>query len=211
MRSERYIGGKIPSTIPIPRGLRRLLAPRVYFVGSHSVGKTTLAKYVAHKYRLNLLTEVARLALAETERPFDELRVDLPAVCEYQREVFRRQIAAESAQRTGFVSDRAFDSLAYAAEHSSALREIVTDPSYFAEHYVRWVASGTVVFFVRPHRSLLREDGVRAGVDWDSVLRIDGMVKFMLELWGCPYVSIDTPNMSERVRLVNYTLDARIR
>ena len=26
-----------------------------------------------------------------------------------------------------------------------------------------------VVFFVRPHRSLLREDGVRAGVDWDSV------------------------------------------
>ena len=70
---------------------------------------------------------------------------------------------------------------------------------------MEWVAEG-VVFFVRPHRSLLREDGVRAGVDWDSVVRIDGMVKLLLEQFRIPYLPIDTPSMQERVRAVEFVL-----
>ena len=71
--------------------------------------------------------------------------------------------------------------------------------------YMRWVSEG-VVFFLRPHPSLVKEDGVRAGVSWDSVLRIDGMVKLMLELHRVAYLPIESVSMQERVRAVEFVL-----
>ena len=62
------------------------------------------------------------------------------------------------------------------------------------------------MFFVRPHQSLLKEDGVRAGVSWDSVLRIDGMVKLMLEQHRISYLPIESVSMQERVRAVEFVL-----
>ena len=50
------------------------------------------------------------------------------------------------------------------------------------------------------------EDGVRAGLDWDSVVRIDGMVKLLLEQYRIHYLPIDTPSMQERVRAVEFVL-----
>jgi hypothetical protein len=47
---------------------------------------------------------------------------------------------------------------------------------------------------------------VRAGVSWDSVLRIDGMVKLMLELHGMSYLPIESVSMQERVRAVEFVL-----
>jgi hypothetical protein len=68
-----------------------------------------------------------------------------------------------------------------------------------------WV-SGGVVFFLRPHQSLLREDGVRAGVSWDSVVRIDGMIKLMLEQYRVAYLPVESVSMQERVRAVEFVL-----
>jgi len=59
---------------------------------------------------------------------------------------------------------------------------------------------------VRPHQSLLKDDGVRAGVSWDSVLRIDGMVKLMLEQHQISYLPLDSVSMQERVRAVEFVL-----
>lgn len=192
----------------------RLQARRIYFVGAHSTGKTTLARWVAKRYNLPMITEVARGVLAELETTFDELRVDVEAAGDYQREVFYRQVASETRQASqgtqGFVSDRAFDNLAYAAEHTHNLKRIMQthNPLGNAAEYAAWVGQG-VVFFVRPHRSLLKEDGVRVGVDWESVLRIDGMVKFMLEMWGISYHIIETANQAERQRQIAAVLDGR--
>jgi hypothetical protein len=71
--------------------------------------------------------------------------------------------------------------------------------------YMKWVAEGTV-FFLRPHRDLLKEDGVRAGVSWESVLRIDGMIKLLLEMHKVAYLPIESVSMQERVRAVEFTL-----
>jgi hypothetical protein len=71
--------------------------------------------------------------------------------------------------------------------------------------YMRWVREG-IVFFLRPHPSLLKEDGVRAGVSWDSVVRIDGMVKLMLEQHRISYLPIESVSMQERVRAVEFVL-----
>lgn len=179
---------------------------RIYFVGAHATGKTTMARWVSQRYGLPMITEVARGVLAELETNFDALRTDMDKVAEYQRKVFERQIATERLQERGFVSDRAFDNLAYAAEHTTILADIMYhDGGEELRRYMEWVASG-LVFFVRPQPRMLKEDGVRAGVDWDSVVRIDGMVKLLLEQFRIHYLPIDTPSMQERVRAVEFVL-----
>jgi nicotinamide riboside kinase len=176
---------------------------RIYFVGSHATGKTTLCRWVSQRYGLPMITEVARAVLAELEANFDAMRTDMDLVAEYQRRVFDRQVAVEKLHDGAFVSDRAFDNVAYAAEHTTILAEILGDRQ-FAD-YMQWVSEG-VVFFLRPHPSLLKEDGVRAGVSWESVLRIDGMVKLLLEQHRISYLPLESVSMQERVRAVEFVL-----
>lgn len=176
---------------------------RIYFVGSHATGKTTLCRYVSRRYGLPMISEVARAVLAEMETGFDALRTDMDLVAEYQERVFARQVAVEKMHDGKFVSDRAFDNLAYVAEHTTNAFAMMNEPRF--HDYMKWVREG-VVFFVRPHQSLLKEDGVRAGVSWDSVLRIDGMVKLMLEQHGISYLPLESVSMQERVRAVEFVL-----
>jgi hypothetical protein len=176
---------------------------RIYFVGSHATGKTTMTRYVSRKYGLPMISEIARAVLAELETTFDALRTDMDLVAEYQKRVFERQREIERMQGSGFVSDRAFDNLAYAAEHTLSVGEMLADDTY--KQYMEWVAQG-IVFYVRPHRDLLKDDGIRAGVTWESVLRIDGMVKFMLEQSQIPYLPIESASMQERARAVDFVL-----
>src|SRR5262249_21725730 len=91
----------------------------------------------------------------------------------------------------------------YAAEHTTVVAELLGEAT-FAE-YMEWVARG-LVFFLRPHPSLLRDDGVRAGVSWDSVLRIDGMVKLLLEQHRIRYLPVESVSMQERVRILEFVI-----
>jgi nicotinamide riboside kinase len=183
---------------------------RIYLVGAHATGKTTLARWIRDRYALPMISEVARGVLAEMEAQLESLRTNLDLVNEYQAQVFERQLEMEKRAlqdgtpgKMAFVSDRAFCNLAYAAHHSTILSQVMEDPR-LAE-YMNSVKEG-VVFYLRPHRDLLVEDGVRAGVDWEEVVRIDGMVKLMLELFAIPYVPVDCLPMQERTRLVESVL-----
>ncbi|HTJ47126.1 MAG TPA: AAA family ATPase [Kofleriaceae bacterium] len=176
---------------------------RIYFIGSHATGKTTLCRYVSKRYGLPMITEVARSVLAEMETSLDSLRTDVELVAEYQERVFARQVAIEKLHDGKFVSDRAFDNLAYAAEHTTTVATLMGDQRF--KDYMSWVSQGTV-FFLRPHASLLKEDGVRAGVDWDSVVRIDGMIKLLLEQHRVRYLPVESVSMQERVRAVEFVL-----
>jgi predicted ATPase len=176
---------------------------RIYFVGAHATGKTTMTRYVSRRYELPMITEVARAVLAELETSLESLRTDMELVAEYQKRVFERQVQVERAQSTGFVSDRAFDNLAYAAEHTLVFADLINSEQF--KSYTEWVSQG-IVFFVRPHRDLLKEDGTRAGVTWESVLRLDGMIKLMLEQHRIPYLPIESVAMQERARAVDFVL-----
>jgi nicotinamide riboside kinase len=178
-------------------------AMRIYFVGSHATGKTTLCRYVSRRYDLPMISEVARAVLAEMETSLDLLRTDMDLVAEYQERVFERQVAVEHHHAGRFVSDRAFDNLAYVAEHTTNAAAMMNDDRF--RDYMKWVSQG-IVFFLRPHPTLLKEDGVRAGVSWDSVVRIDGMVKLMLEQHRISYLPIESVSMQERVRAVEFVL-----
>ncbi len=176
---------------------------RIYFVGSHATGKTTMTRYVSRRFGLPMITEIARAVLAELEVSFDVLRTDMDLVAEYQRRVFERQVQLEHMQGSNFVSDRAFDNLAYAAEHTLVVADLLGGDLF--KEYMQWVAQG-VVFFIRPQHGLLKEDGVRASVTWDSVLRIDGMIKLLLEQFRIPYLPIESGSMQERARVVDFVL-----
>jgi hypothetical protein len=180
---------------------------RIYFVGAHATGKTTMTRYVSKRYNLPMISEVARGVLAELEASLGSLRTDMDLVGHYQRKVFERQIEIEKKQQSGFVSDRAFDNLAYAAEHTTILGELMSELQF--REYMEWVQRG-IVFFVRPQRELLpaaREDSVREALNWESVVRIDGMIKLLLEQFRISYLPIAMPSMQERVRAIEFTLD----
>ena len=176
---------------------------RIYLVGAHSTGKTTLARWIRDRYGLPMISEVARGVLAEMEQQLGSLRSQLDVVDRYQSEVFERQLVAEAEQTGSFVSDRAFCNLAYAAHHATVLSRLATDPRL--EGYMESVRGG-IVFFVRPHRELVTTDGTREDTGWDEVVRIDGMVKLMLEMFAVPYIPMDCLSMQERVRLVERVL-----
>jgi nicotinamide riboside kinase len=176
----------------------------VYFVGAHSTGKTTLARWVRDRFGLPMIAEVARGVLSEMEAQLDSLRTNVDLVNHYQTEVYLRQISSEMQQEGSFVSDRAFCNLAYAAQHATILGQIARD-----ERLKTYMDSlnGGIVFYLRPHRELLSEDGVRAAVSWEEVLRIDGMVKFMLEFFEVPYIPVESLSMQERTRLIDRVLE----
>lgn len=174
---------------------------RIYIIGSHGCGKSTLARYISEKYNLHMITEIARQILSEKELQLDTLRYDLDLVDDYQSEVFYRQIVEESKYQE-FVSDRSIDCLAYAAQHSRILPQLLH--SQELKTYLEILKSpDSIIFFVRPSKATLKADGVRESLTWDGVIAIDAMTKFLLEMFELPYFQINIDNMQERTRIVD--------
>ena len=177
---------------------------KVYFVGAHSTGKTTLARYVSKKYSIPMITEVARMVLSEGESNLDSLRYDMDAIDKYQTDVFKRQLIEES-KYPNFVSDRSFDNLAYAAQHTRIFPKLLASPEV-SQYSSGLKAPGVFVFFVRPSRATLKADGVREAINWDGIVAIDAMIKFMLGMWEIKYYQIPVENMQERIHMVDNVL-----
>jgi hypothetical protein len=152
-----------------------------------------------------MISETARMILSEQELQVDALRYDLEAVDKYQRQVFDRQILEEQKQPS-FVSDRSIiDVLAYSAQHSRILPELIASPeltSYLA--FLR--EPGVFIFFVKPSKATLKADGVREFINWDGIVQIDAMIKLMLRMWDLPHFQINMDNMQERVQLIDSVL-----
>lgn len=180
---------------------------KVYFVGAHSTGKTTCARYVSEQYKVPMITEVARQILSEKELHLDSLRTNLDLVDDYQKSIFYRQIEEEKKAES-YVSDRSFDCLAYAAQHSRILAELLSTEELKA--YLKILNSpDAFIFFVRPSKATLRADGVRESLNWDGVVSIDAQIKFMLEMFRLRYFQINIDNMQERTRLIDSILSLR--
>jgi predicted ATPase len=178
---------------------------KVYFSGAHSSGKTTCARYVSEKYNLPLLPEVARVVLSERELQLDTLRYDIDLVDEYQAQVFYRQ-TVEEAKYDAFVSDRSvIDALAYSAEHARIFSQLLHGAEMKgALPILRDPAS--IVFFVRPSKATLKQDGVREAINWQSVISIDAQIKLLYEMHNIRYFEINNDSMQARVKLIDAVL-----
>jgi predicted ATPase len=169
--------------------------------GAHSVGKTTLARYVSETYQIPMITEVARMILSEKELHLDSLRTNLNVVDDYQTQIFFKQIEQEG-KYDSFVSDRSFDCLAYTAQHSRVFSHLMKSTE-LEKYIVSLKKSDAIMFFVRPSKATLKEDGIREHLTWDGIVAIDAMVKLLFETFGLRYFQINTDSMQERVRLID--------
>lgn len=155
-----------------------------------------------------MISEIARTVLSEYETTLQALRSNVNTIGEYQRAVFFRQIETEQQYKNGFVSDRAHDNLAYAADHTNELWSLMNTLEY--RSYVEKLRTNvSTIFFIRPHKSLMTNDGIRESVHWDSINKIDGMIKFLLECGNIPYISIYSPLQQERTKTIDYILTAK--
>lgn len=177
---------------------------RVYLTGAHSVGKSTLARYISKEYKLPFINEVARAVLSERELSLDSLRTDLDVADDYQETIVMRQIKEEQRYRE-FVSDRSFDGLAYSAQHTRILHKLI-NLEEVQNYFIKLREDDVVIFFVRPSKATLKQDGIRETLTWDGIVAIDAMLKFMLEMYNLNYFQINVDNMQERIKLVNSVL-----
>lgn len=178
---------------------------RIYYIGAHSSGKSTLARFTAKEYSLPFISEIARTVLAEKEIPLDLLRIDLDTTNNYQLEIFNRQIK-EELKYSEFVSDRSFDNLAYMAQHGTCLHSVIY--SNQLNNYIESLKKPDVrIFFIRPSKNTLKNDGIRESVNWDQIVAIDSMIKFMLEMFNLNYIQISTDSMQERIKIIKSSID----
>lgn len=184
---------------------------RVWVVGSHATGKSVLVRHIATVYDLPVLDEIARIEMAKMGGGFDKLRTDLEAVTRFQRNVFTEQTKVGAGLKR-YVSDRAVDNLAYAADSATAGTVAALWSSSECRRYIALLRATIAdkqgaVFFVRPGVKPFA-DGVRAEGDLDAaaVHRIDFGVKLLLELADIRYVPIATTIFQERASIVDGVL-----
>ena len=175
---------------------------RIYFVGAHSSGKSTLARYVSEKYNLSMISETARMILSEQELQIDAIRCDLNTADKYQKAVFDRQIIEEQ-KYTNFVSDRsAVDILAYSAQHTRTLPSLMKSKE-LSPYIDSLNHSDVAIFFVRPSKATMKADGIRESLTWDGVVAIDAQIKLLLEIFSLKYFQISTDSMQERIKIID--------
>lgn len=183
---------------------------RVYFVGAHSTGKTTLSSFIADKLDWHYIEEQATAILrdkaapsgGQTQSVLAAIRKDLYKAGDFQLEIWKRQRQAEEEAESDFISDRSFDSVAYAAATSLVAKEL-RDSVEFQEYLGDLRAHGSITFFVRPQLRFVHEDE-----SWSEICRIDGMIEYILETEGIPYIPLESPSMRSRVRTVEGVLHA---
>ena len=183
---------------------------RVYFVGASGVGKSTLARHAAERFGLKLLPSAARQVSAELGlASAGDVFGSTDAADAFQSEVFRRQLKNESEAGDRFVSDRAFDHVAYAAEVS-----LTTWQTARSEEWRGYLdslrLSSAVVFFVRPAPGGAwpsARDGTRDRyLEPAMVHRVDGVVQYVLESNEVPYIPVLPATPRDRTRLVEWVL-----
>jgi nicotinamide riboside kinase len=179
---------------------------KIYLIGSASSGKSTLARYISEKYNLPRINEIARTVLAEREANLDQLRTNLDFVDSFQEEIFYRQLAKEAEQTSSFVSDRSFDCLIYSAQFARNFSQLLNTQEF--KDYIKVLQQpNSILFFVRPSKETLKQDGTRETLIWENLVAFDAMVKMMLEMFNLNYFQINTTNMQERIRLIDSVIN----
>jgi hypothetical protein len=172
------------------------------------VGKSTLARHTAAFTGLPVLPSATASAREGLGYTFDDIFTDVGKADTYQSRVFAVQTEMEAAaQATGFVSDRAFDLMAYTARLSRVLPK-VAGTEEFKQYMLALRNPRATVFFVRPHefvqapRDGRRDQFLCPRWQWG----VDGVIEFLLEMHEVPRVTLEGSSLKDKVRTVEAVL-----
>lgn len=188
---------------------------RVYLLGASGVGKTTISNLIQKSIGLIKLGSAARETLAEMGIDRENLKRDLLLANEFQERVWARQEQMEQVAGDNFISDRAFDALAYTVLQSTCAWKIARS-EYFARQINEMRFGDRVfTFFVRPSREVWEsacKHAAKSGdvqahwMNWDEVIAVDSMIRIVLEANDVPYIPVESPSLQTRERQVVNTL-----
>lgn len=180
----------------------------VYFTGASGTGKTTLAEYVEKNYGLARIPSASREVSAKLGITNDkgEFTVGTRQYAEFQMMVCRRQLELEKEQVVTYVSDRAFDHLAYSAVYGTNCRQIAALPE-MKEYLERLTDGRSLVFHVRPTRDVQHHAKMQHQreqfLDWEDMHKVDGIIRYIAEVNGITTVPISCTSLLERRWLVD--------
>jgi nicotinamide riboside kinase len=180
---------------------------RIYLCGAHSTGKTTLGKQIAQRKGYRFIPEAARRIIEKHNINFADFATNAEAADDFQRELahehrteHRLQIVGSLDQDiSGVVFDRGPDNLVYASLYSTiaASQFIVSqDDISFLQH------EDAHVFLIDPQEKLISDDGVRASLNMIDLWKITAGIQCLLEWNAIHYVRIQTPDLIERLKIV---------
>lgn len=178
--------------------------PKIYLVGAHGTGKTTLAQPLAQLLGLPIVSEVARQVLAGLGVTLAQVKADARLATEFQWGVHRNQLLAEKealeiSRGKGFVADRGPDHLVYAALQAGAVAALWEDAR---DHYLPNLQDrDAFLFLLKPWKPFLVADGTRT-TDWDGVIAVDAGLTCLLEWRGIPYTTLAHPDLDVRISTV---------
>lgn len=195
---------------------------KIWITGPHASGKTSLGTPLASKYHLPFIRETARDELTEIQRSkemaeapkLEAMRARLDEYDDFQRTVFKRQLAAEAAHPDGFLSDRAlWDIPIYAGLWSTCAADMMESEEFRA--YLAQFPKTTdkvfdptrIVLFVSPEPEMLKEDGTRERPTLRGVDQYYGAVELFLAQHRIRHVPITTPHQRKRLALASEVID----
>lgn len=188
---------------------------RVYLLGASGVGKSTLSLLIQKPIGLIRLGSASRETLEEMGVNPKDFRHDLALANEFQERVWRKQEEMEKIVGDNFISDRAFDALAYTTMQATCAWKIARSDFFARQVNELRYGDRVFTFFIRPDRKVwqvaceqaaARGDVQSHWLDWDSVVAVDAMLKIVLESNDVPYIPVSSPCLQTRERQVVNTL-----
>lgn len=181
---------------------------RIWFVGAHGTGKSTLLNEMDHPYKIK---EIARSVIKMWKHPND---MDLFERYQFQRRLLYKQIIEERrVWDKWFVSDRTiFDIIAYT---DSLLKDeyintwlgqmLIDAVEFLKEKFVKRNYDRYDILFYTPIEFPLEKDGIRFE-DEEYQKEIDSLIKELLDTYDIKYFTL-TWSVKERMEKIDHVID----
>jgi len=190
---------------------------KIYISGAQSTGKSTLCRELGRHLGYEVVTEAARDIMNADKIDFSKIALDVTARDSFQNKVadehIGRHIKAWNNLTTadnevvGYVFDRGLDFLVYAAGFSTVAHKQYNWQKT-RQYLMDLKNDNALVVLLEPHEHLLKEDGVRAGLNMKGSYEVTFAIKVLLEVHGIPYIYVTTPDTMERVKLITNIIGA---
>ncbi|CAG8536704.1 5563_t:CDS:1 [Gigaspora margarita] len=185
---------------------------KIVLVGAHSVGKTTLAKFIKSHINGILVTEIARTLIKELNLNADILRNDPDKSLEFQATIIKAQcVKEEEIEHELAILDRsALDAIIYAQAFCKKRWKELLDMEETNKCLERYRQKNKyLIFLIEPQKECLKADGVRMmPIDYEEWISFSTSFKNLMNEYNIEFNTINVLDLNQRYSIVMNALFA---